>query len=1621
MNQKNFTVNRKPMLSFLKLFLIALFACGIACKQADAQLYTRTTFTSSYSPLTTATGATVSTATGDDADQTAIPLGFTLNYAGNNYSTIGLNTNGLLWFDATPGTFGNYISSMYASYGTNQSVSAWFCNMQDDASSDILYQTKGTAGSRTFTVQYTNYPHYLIGDNGGNIRLNFQVIFYEGTNVIEFNYGIRTVTGPPTISGGACIAIEYGAGGPGNFIDLVTGSSQTSHGMLSPLIAWPSYNYRLTPGAPTPVGAGTYNVGIGQTYPSLTLATSDLNHRGISGPVTLNLTDNNYDTTVANGSNIFPVFVGPFIGSSSVNTVTITKTGTPATLSYRGSPVVQGAFGYGSSLGLDGIQDSEEPIMGVCSRYTTISNINLVSLGTTVNDVEVGLMVFESFGGDSGAQHNVFDRISVNMDRTNTSTIAIFSHNITAPGGFQGTNSYNTFQDITIRDTHKGILLEGIGSATGQADFGNQITTSSCTIFNSIGDPSVPNDIGGGNNDAYGIAISAQDNFVVKNNIVRNVATTNNLNLADGIGIYSYFNLGEVSNNIVRTVKRINATSQFPAIGIKLNTTGNEIKELRVFNNSVSDISCTYSGGPTDAVKAQGIAVIGPGNVGKEKVYLYNNSVSMDGSTFINASNACLYLTSAGAENIVKNNVLANFTPAQTGSAKHFCFVTFSDTSIGFSPTVSASNYNDLFIANDQGTSGFVGAGSTANYSTLAAWQVGITRQAGTDANSVSANPNFVNNNSDLHATAASTALNGTGTTLPVYFTTDIDCQTRVAPHDIGFDDFSIPVNTYYADDDNDTYGDPNDFITSSSPTPPAGYVTNNTDCNDANAAVNPGATEICNGIDDDCDNLIDEGVQNTYYADVDNDGYGDAANDTLACSAPVGYVADNTDCDDNDNAINPGATEICGNGIDDDCDNLIDEGCGSFTYFADDDNDTYGNFNDSLVSASPTPPAGYVINSTDCDDTNSSINPGATEITCNGIDENCNGMADDGGTSTAPSGVTTNTALNTICLGSSVTLTVNGGSLGAGANWKWYEGGCASGSSIGTGNSVSITPSTGGSHSYFVRAEGGCGFTTCASVTVTVSTAPVTSHAILPFTGMPAYVCNGTVATLSIAPVNNATFYVWDAPAGSYFNSNPLNVSPFTTTTPSVQITFGNPSGSLYSVGVQAGNACGSSIQQSQKVRGTLTVPASISGAATVCANSSSNYSTAAVTAATSYLWTITGDATVSGTGITATVTFGPTWTGGTLCVASQTPCYTSPSKCIYISSSAATLNALSGTFTACPNTTGIYSVPASSGASSYTWTLPSGVSGSSTTNSINVAFAPTYNSGGNICVSVTSVCGVTSVPKCKTITPGLPSVPSSINGSLSGVCNQSVIYTCPSQGAGTTYTWTSPSNTTITGNGSNSVNIAFNTLSTGPVCVVANNSCGFSGTRCITVKGAPNSPSSITANPSIWCANDDGINFTANTTSLTGSYTLSWLYPASSVATYVAGGGNSNSLTLDWGTGNGSIVVIASNVCGSGSKAYNTTVSCREGDAANTSTVLQLYPNPATTVVNIRYTAVNNSNTEVKVLDITGRTVIQQSVTCINGINDLQLDMGKLSKGPYIIHLTNAGISTQKRIMIE
>ncbi len=198
----------------------------------------------------------------------------------------------------------------------------------------------------------------------------------------------------------------------------------------------------------------------------------------------------------------------------------------------------------------------------------------------------------------------------------------------------------------------------------------------------------------------------------------------------------------------------------------------------------------------------------------------------------------------------------------------------------------------------------------------------------------------------------------------------------------------------FYPDADGDSFGDPD--LETMACAPPEGHVADNTDCDDTSATSYPGAAEICDELDNDCDTAVDENVQSTYFRDADEDGYGNPSSSTLACSAPNGYVEDNTDCRDTNDMINPGEPERC-NGIDDNCDGNVDEGV-LITFYADSDNDRFGDSSRPVEACSP--PSGYVLDDTDCDDSSASVHPGAAE-TCNETDDDCDSDVDEGVQST--------------------------------------------------------------------------------------------------------------------------------------------------------------------------------------------------------------------------------------------------------------------------------------------------------------------------------------------------------------------------------------------------------------------------------------------------------------------------------------------------------------------------------------------------------------------------------------------------------------------------------------------
>ena len=171
------------------------------------------------------------------------------------------------------------------------------------------------------------------------------------------------------------------------------------------------------------------------------------------------------------------------------------------------------------------------------------------------------------------------------------------------------------------------------------------------------------------------------------------------------------------------------------------------------------------------------------------------------------------------------------------------------------------------------------------------------------------------------------------------------------------------------------------------------GYTVIDGDCDDEDPAVHPGADELCDRVDNDCDMEIDEEAVDATasYPDLDADGFGDDRFIDFSCEPPPGYVVTGGDCNDTSVLTYPGATERCDD-EDNDCDDEIDEGV-MYTWYADSDGDGYGDVDVAIDACDPGP--GYVATATDCDDVDPMSHPGAFEI-CDGIDNDCDGETDD-------------------------------------------------------------------------------------------------------------------------------------------------------------------------------------------------------------------------------------------------------------------------------------------------------------------------------------------------------------------------------------------------------------------------------------------------------------------------------------------------------------------------------------------------------------------------------------------------------------------------------------------------
>jgi PKD repeat protein len=438
------------------------------------------------------------------------------------------------------------------------------------------------------------------------------------------------------------------------------------------------------------------------------------------------------------------------------------------------------------------------------------------------------------------------------------------------------------------------------------------------------------------------------------------------------------------------------------------------------------------------------------------------------------------------------------------------------------------------------------------------------------------------------------------------------------------------------------------------------------------------------------------------------------------------------------------------------------------------------------------------------------------------------------------------------------------------------------------------------------VTASNACGASAASTLAITITSIPVTPGLI---SGL-ATACSGAAGNVySIVAVPGATSYTWTVPAGATITAGQGTIS--------ATVAMGATSGN---VTVTATNVCGTSAASFKAITisSAPVTPGVISGIASLCSGAvGNNYSIVAVPGATSYTWTVPAGATItSGQGtISATVTMGST--SGNVTVTASNSCGTSTAsiKVITIISSPSTPGVITGTVTLCSGVAGnIYSIVAVPGATSYTWTVPSGstiTSGQGTTS----ATVTMGSTSGNVTVTATNTCG-TSAASVKAIAINtLPAVPGIIAGSVIA-CSGSVgnVYSIAAVAGATSYSWTVPAGATITsGQGTISATVTMGSTS-GNVTVTATNTCGTSAAsvKAITINTLPAVPG-IIAGSVIACSGSIGNVYSIAAVAGATSYT--WTVPVG--ATITAGQGTI-SATVTMGATFGNITVTATNTCG-------------------------------------------------------------------------------------------------------
>jgi len=379
--------------------------------------------------------------------------------------------------------------------------------------------------------------------------------------------------------------------------------------------------------------------------------------------------------------------------------------------------------------------------------------------------------------------------------------------------------------------------------------------------------------------------------------------------------------------------------------------------------------------------------------------------------------------------------------------------------------------------------------------------------------------------------------------------------------------------------------------------------------------------------------------------------------------------------------------------------------------------------------------------------------------------------------------------------------------------------------------NSITVNyPNTAVSGTIKVYGTNGCGNGTASpNFAVTINPLPAGAGTISGTTT----VCQGqNSVSYTVSTITNATSYIWSLPTGA----------TGTSTTKSITVNYGTSAVSG-NITVKGNNSCGDGAASTLAIT-VNPLPASagiISGTATVCKGQNSvSYTIPAITNATSYIWTLPTGATGTSTTSSITLNYGTSAVSGNITVKGNNTCGNGAASSLAITVNSLPVNAgtISGTATVCQGQNSVsYIVPEITNATSYIWTLPSGATGTSITNSITVDYGTSAVSG-NITVKGNNSCGDSSASTLAITVNPLPASAGAISG-IETVCQgkYSVSYTVPAITNATSYIWTLPAGATGTST-TNSIPVNYGTSAvSGNITVKGNNSCGDGATSTLAI----------------------------------------------------------------------------------------------------------------------------------------------------------------------------------------